>query len=39
MLDCDHIVKPDDFILMTRANSDYFYKLKKASLLVETIRP
>ena len=23
MLDCDHMVKPDDFILMTCHNSDY----------------
>ena len=30
MLDCDHVVKPDDFILMTRDNSDYFLQIKES---------
>ena len=30
MLDCDHVVKPDDFILMTRDNSVYFLQIKES---------
>ena len=30
MLDCDNVVKPDDFILMTRDNSDYLSKIKES---------
>ena len=30
MLDCDHVVKPDDFILMTHDNSDYLLQIKES---------
>ena len=30
MLDCDHMVKPDDFILMTHDNSDYLLQIKES---------
>ena len=28
MLDCDHMVKRDDFVFMTRDNSDYYIQIK-----------
>ena len=30
MLDCHQVVKPDDFILMTRDNSDYFLQIRES---------
>ena len=29
MLDCDRVVKPDDFVLMTGDNSDYLLQIKE----------
>ena len=30
MLDCNHVVNHDDFILMTRDNSDYLLQIKES---------
>ena len=30
ILNCDHVVKSDDFNLMTRDNSDYFLQIKES---------
>ena len=34
MLDCDHVVKPDDFILKTCDNSDYLLLQIKEILFI-----
>ena len=33
MLDCDNVVNPDDFILMTRDNSDYLLQIKESMFI------
>ena len=38
-LDCDHVVNPDDFILMTGDNSDYLLQIKESLNMLEFVCP